>query len=117
MSGRICTTVFGLIVGLALSIAPVRAEYFESNGYALRLDVRQVAKKVMVEGRVEGGAYCPALRVEIRLHNEAGTNKQIKVKVKEAGDFYSRLIEGSLTVKNAPMSWAIDGVTAHCERH
>jgi hypothetical protein len=116
MTGRICTTVFGLIVGLALATEPARAEYFESNGYALRLDVQQVARKVMVAGRVEGGTYCPLLRVEIRLRNDAGTNKRLKVKVNEAGDFYSRLIEGSLTVKNAPTSWTIDGVTAQCER-
>lgn len=116
MRGRTCLLTFGIGVGLALATTPVRAEHFESNGYSLRLDVQQVAQKVIVAGRVEGGRYCPALRVEIRLRNEAGTNKRLTVKIKEAGDFYSRLIEGSLTVKNAPTSWIIEEVAARCER-
>lgn len=107
--------IFQGIVLLAIAV-PAAAENFDSNGYALRLSVRQLEQRVVVDGRLEGGAPCALLRLEIRLRNAAGTSKQIKIKVKEAGDFYSRLIEGSVTVKNAPTSWSIDGVVARCER-
>lgn len=107
----------GLLTGgVLLAAMPVRGEVFESNGYTLRLAARQEAERLRVEGRIDGGAACRLLRVEVKLRNAAGGTKLVRMKVAEAGDVYSRLVEGALTVKGAPTAWEIETVAARCER-
>lgn len=106
----------GAILALVTTCpATAVAETFRKNGYNINLDARQQGDRLELSGRIDGGAPCHRLAIGLTLRNEAGTKKTTELVVNNAGGIYSRLLEGSLTVKTAATPWSIGKVAVTCE--
>lgn len=91
------------------------AATFDISGYQFWLLPAQKNKEIHLDGRIEGGAPCKALNLEIKLIGDKGDKATMHAVVREAGGFGSRLIEGKSKTKAPAQSWEIDEVKLRCK--
>jgi hypothetical protein len=105
-----CALLLGL---LPLSSSP--AATFDISDYRFWLLPAQKNREIHLNGRIEGGAPCKALHLEIKLLGEKGDKAMVRAIVREAGSFGSRLIEAKSKTKAPTQSWDIEDVKLRCK--
>lgn len=105
---------FALLLG-SLPVSGSQAATFEISDYRFWLLPAQKNKEIHIDGRIEGGAPCKTLHMEVKLVGEKGGKASVLAIIREAGGFGSRLIEGKNKTKAPAQSWEIDAVKLRCK--
>jgi hypothetical protein len=105
-----CTLLLALLFGQVAQAATL-----EISGYRFWVLPAQKNQEILVNGRIEGGAPCQALHLEIKLLGDRGDKALVRTVVREAGGFGSRLIEGKIKSRAAAQHWAVDEVKLRCK--
>jgi hypothetical protein len=99
----------------SLCCPSAQAATFQISDYQFWLLPTQKNKELHIDGRIEGGAPCKALHLEIKLIGDKGGKGTVRTVVREAGGFGSRLIDGKIPSKAPGQNWEVDEVKLRCK--
>lgn len=90
------------------------AEDFTVNGYTISPTVTKNGDTVSVSGRVEGGARCKKLRLDIFLHDQSTHRAYIIATADDVGAGGGRLFSGRSKVYTSGNRWSVSSIYTRC---
>ncbi len=92
------------------------ADFFESNGYSLRVSVSHNGTHLKLEGRVNNGGPCTKLVIAAKAENNDGRVVHLKsFPINYPGSSYSLLLDSwPLEVSVNKKAWRVTAVDAFC---